>query len=288
VGQALIKSLANSGDEIVRLVRNEPSFGEGEVEWHPNKGLIDSEHLNNLDAVVHLAGESIASGRWTDERKQRIRDSRVKGTELLSKSLARLAQPPSTFVCASAIGYYGDRGDEILTEQSSPGADFLAQVCIDWEKATAAAAEKGMRVVSTRFGIILASHGGALAQMLTPFRLGAGGRIGSGKQWMSWIALDDVVTALRFVLRNKSIAGPVNFVAPSPVSNAEFTKSLGHALSRPTFFPIPAFSVRLAFGEMADALLLASLRVKPAVLNAAGYSFEFSELKDALSHLLRK
>jgi uncharacterized protein (TIGR01777 family) len=287
VGQALVKSLTKDGDQVVRLVRKEPAFGEAEVEWHPHQGLIDSEHLKNLDAVVHLAGESIASGRWTEEKKKQIRESRVSGTELLSKSLARLPQPPATFVCASAIGFYGDRGDEVLTEQSSPGSNFLARVCLDWERATSAAAEKGIRVVSARFGIILDAQGGALAQMLPPFRLGAGGRIGGGKQWMSWIALDDVVGALRFVLGNKSVAGPVNFVAPNPVTNSEFTKTLGHALSRPTFFPIPAFGVRLAFGEM-GSLLLASQRVTPTILQTAGYSFEFSELKNALSHLLKR
>jgi uncharacterized protein (TIGR01777 family) len=287
VGQALVKSLIKSGDEVVRLVRKEPAFGEVEVEWHPNQGLIDSEQLKNLDAVVHLAGEGIASGRWTEDKKKQIRESRVSGTELLSKSLAGLPDPPATFVCASAIGFYGDRGDEILTEESSPGSDFLARVCVDWEKATTPAAEKGIRVVSARFGIILDAQGGALAQMLPPFRLGAGGRIASGKQWMSWIALDDVVGALRFVLGNKLVVGPVNFVAPNPVTNTDFTKTLGHALSRPTFFPIPAFGVRLAFGEMAS-LLLGSQRVTPTILQTAGYSFEFTELKNALSHILKR
>jgi uncharacterized protein len=288
VGQALVRSLTNAGEEIVRLVRGEANPGKAEVEWHPNQGLIDSEHLNDLDAVVHLAGESIASGRWSEEKKQQIRESRVNGTELLSKSLARLPRPPASLVCASAIGYYGDRGDEVLTEQSTAGRGFLAQVCVEWEKATTPAAEKGIRVVSARFGIILDKKGGALAKMLPPFRLGAGGRIGDGKQWMSWIELDDVVGGLRFVLTNSSVAGPVNFVAPNPVTNAEFTKTLGYALSRPTFLPIPAFGVRMAFGEMADALLLASQRVKPVVLNTTGYSFEFSELKAALAHALKK
>ena len=287
VGRTLIQSLTGEGHEVIRLVRRERSFGSPEVEWHPNQGLIDDEHLEGLDAVVHLAGESIGSGRWTAEKKQKIRDSRVKGTELLSGSLARLSRPPATFVCASAIGYYGNRGDEVLTEQSEPGNDFLAEVCVEWEKATASAAEKGIRTVTARFGIILAADGGALAKMLLPFRMGIGGRIGSGKQWMSWIALDDVVQGIRFALATETVRGPVNFVAPGPVTNSEFTKTLGRILSRPTFFPIPAFGVRLAFGEMADALLLSSQRVQPRQLLDSGYSFNFRQLEGALRHALQ-
>jgi hypothetical protein len=286
VGRALVRSLTAEGHEVIRLVRRERSFGSPEVEWHPNQGLIDAEHLEGFDAVVHLAGESIASGRWTAEKKQKIRDSRVKGTELLSRSLARLSRPPATFVCASAIGYYGSRGDEMLTEQSAPGSDFLAEVCVEWEKATASAAEKGIRVVNTRFGIILAADGGALAKMLPPFRMGIGGRIGSGKQWMSWIALDDVVEGIRFGLATETVRGPVNFVAPEPVTNSVFTKTLGRVLSRPTFFPIPAFGVRLAFGEMADALLLSSQHVQPQKLLDSGYSFNFRQLEGTLRHAL--
>jgi uncharacterized protein (TIGR01777 family) len=257
------------------------------VEWHPNQGKITTDKLNGFDAVIHLAGESIASGRWTDEKKQKIRDSRVHGTELLSTALTQIARPPAVFVSASAIGFYGDRGDELLTEQSSPGTDFLADVCVQWEKATEPAAQKGIRTVRTRLGIVLDKGGGALAKMLPPFRMGIGGKIGSGKQWMSWIALDDVVRALEFVIERETIIGPVNFVAPNPVTNATFTSHLGSVLGRPTFLPVPAFGARLAFGEMADALLLSSQRVEPAQLEKNQFRFQRSNLSDALSHILK-
>jgi hypothetical protein len=288
VGRALSKSLTNDGHEVVRLVRHNRSLGSLEIEWDPNKGRIDAEHLEGHDVVVHLAGESIAGGRWTSEKKRAIRDSRVKGTLLLSESLARLSRPPSVFLSASAIGYYGDRGDELLTETSAPGNDFLAQVCIEWENATRPAVEKGIRTVHTRFGIILDAEGGALAKMLTPFRMGIGGRVGNGKQWMSWIALDDVVKGLRFVMEDASTRGPVNFVSPNPVTNAEFTKTLGRVLSRPTLFPVPVFGARLAFGEMADALLLSSQRVEAGVLKLEGYQFKWTILEPALRHILRQ
>jgi uncharacterized protein (TIGR01777 family) len=236
--------------------------------------------------VVHLAGESIASGRWTDSKKRAIRESRVKGTSLLSDALARLSRPPSVFISASAIGFYGNRGDELLTEQSVPGEDFLSTVCVEWENATKHAMEKGIRTVHARFGVILDANGGALGQMLTPFRMGIGGRVGSGKQWMSWIALDDVVNGLKFLIADKAVQGPVNFVAPNPVTNAEFTKTLGRVLSRPTLFPVPAFGARLAFGELADALLLSSQRVEPSVLEDNGFLFSWPTLEPALRHLL--
>jgi uncharacterized protein (TIGR01777 family) len=287
VGKALISSLSSDGHEIVRLVRGTPS-GPAEVEWHPNEGRIDAANLEGFDAVVHLAGESIASGRWTDEKKRAIRDSRVKGTALLSEALARLSRPPAVFLSASAIGYYGDRGDEVLTEKSAPGKDFLASVCVEWENATRAAIEKGIRTVHTRFGIILDAEEGALGKMLTPFRMGIGGRVGHGKQWMSWIAIEDVVNGLRFVIEDKTTSGPINFVAPNAVRNAEFTKSLGHVLSKPTLFPVPAFGVRLAFGEMGDALLLSSQRVEPRVLREKGFVFRWARLDEALRHLLAR
>lgn len=285
VGKALIRSLSADGHEIARLVRGKPSGG-GEIEWHPNEGRIDASALEGLDAVVHLAGESIASGRWTDEKKRAIRDSRVKGTALLSNALARLSRPPSVFVSASAIGYYGDRRDEVLTEKSLPGNDFLAEVCVEWEKATRPGIEKGIRTVHARFGIILDANEGALAKMLTPFRMGIGGRIGNGKQWMSWIAIEDVVNGLISVIGDQSLSGPVNFVAPNAVTNAEFTKTLGRVLSKPTLFPVPVFGVRLAFGEMADALLLSSQRVKPAVLEKMGFKFTQPSLESALRNIL--
>lgn len=288
VGKALINSLTTDGHEVLRLVRRARTFGALEVEWHPNQGQIDAEHLEGLDVVVHLAGESIASGRWTDDKKRAICESRVKGTSLLSEALARLSRPPSVFLSASATGYYGNRGDELLTEQSAPGDDFLSSVCIEWEQATKPAIEKGIRTIQTRFGVILDTDGGALAQMLTPFRMGIGGRVGTGKQWMSWIALDDVVNGLKFLIADKPVQGPVNFVAPNPVTNAEFTKTLGRVLARPTWFPVPAFGARLAFGELADALLLSSQRVEPGILEDKGFLFSWPTLEPALRHLLDK
>jgi uncharacterized protein (TIGR01777 family) len=285
VGTALVKSLEAEGHEIFRLVRHAPG-SDSEIEWSPDRYSIALARLEGFDAVVHLAGENIASGRWDEEKKRKIRESRVKGTKLLSDALANLARSPKTLISASAVGYYGNRGDELLTETSSPGDDFLAGVCVEWENATAHAAEKGIRVVNTRFGVILDSEGGALAKMLTPFRMGLGGKIGSGKQWMSWIALDDVVGAIRLALTKETLRGPVNFVAPHPVPNAEFTKALGKALSRPTLFPIPAFGARLVFGEMADALLLSSQRVDAKRLKEAGYQFLFPQLEGALKHVL--
>ena len=286
VGSVLTRSLETQGHEVFRLVRYLPG-SESEVEWNPDRYSIAIARLEGFDAVVHLAGEGIAEGRWTEEKKQRIRDSRVKGTKLLSDALANLERPPKSLICASAIGYYGNRGDEQLTEESPPGDDFLANVCVEWEQTTQEAADKGIRVVNARFGIILSKDGGALAKMLTPFRLGIGGRVGSGKQWMSWIALDDVIGAIEYALANESLRGPVNYVAPNPVRNSEFTKTLGKVLSRPTLFPIPEFGVRLAFGEMADALLLSSQRVDPQRLIKAGFQFQYTQLESALNHVLK-
>jgi uncharacterized protein (TIGR01777 family) len=287
VGKALITELTKDGHQIVSLVRHKTD-ANSEIEWHPNQGSIDSERLSGFDVVIHLAGESIASGRWTDEKKRKIRESRVNGTTLLSEALARSSKPPHTFISASAIGYYGNRGDELLTETSAAGNDFLAEVCVAWERATGAAEAKGIRTVHARFGIILDQDGGALAKMLTPFRMGVGGRIGDGKQWMSWIALADVITGLKLVVDNTSISGPVNFVAPNPVTNGEFTSTLGDVLSRPTLFPMPSFAARLAFGEMADALLLSSAKVEPKRLKESGYRFEFEKLQTALERILEK
>ena len=287
VGTALIKSLEAEGHEIFRLVRHAPT-SKTEVEWSPDRYSIALARIEGFDAVVNLAGESIAEGRWTDEKKRRIRESRVKGTKLLGDALANLTVPPKTLVCASAIGYYGNRGDELLTEASAPGDDFLAKVCAEWEQATALAAEKGIRVVNARFGVILDNNGGALKKMLPPFRMGVGGQIGSGKQWMSWIALDDVIGGIKFALANESVRGPVNFVAPNPVTNAEFTKTLGKVLARPTIFPIPAFAIKLMFGEMGEALLLGSQRVAPARLVGGGFEFSYPQLEAALGHILTK
>lgn len=286
VGKALTHSFTDDGHEVVRLVRRERNFGAPEVEWHPDQGRIDAAHLEGIDAVVHLAGDNIAAGRWTTQKKRIIRESRVQGTSLLSDTLANLSRPPSVFISASAIGFYGNRGDESLTEESAPGSDFLAKVCIDWEAATKSAAEKGIRTAHARFGVILDAHEGALAKMLPPFRVGIGGKVGDGKQWMSWIALSDVIAGLRFLVEDKSIDGPVNFVAPNPVTNAEFTSTLGRVVSRPTILPMPAFVARLAFGEMADALLLSSQRVDPAVLEDKGFLFTWPTLEPALRHIL--
>jgi uncharacterized protein (TIGR01777 family) len=241
-----------------------------------------------LDAVIHLAGEPIAEGRWTEEKKRRIRESRVQGTRVLSEALAGLKHKPSVLLSASAIGYYGARGSEILTEESAPGDDFLAKVCREWEEATEPAARAGIRAAQMRFGVILSSKGGALVKMLTPFKLGLGGRLGSGEQYMSWIALDDVVGVVDYLLEKDEMSGPVNTVAPNPVTNKDFTKALGHALSRPTLFPVPKFAIRLAFGEVADVALLASQRVEPVRLKASGYVFKYPELKSALVQILKE
>jgi uncharacterized protein (TIGR01777 family) len=286
VGKALTHSLTDDGHEVVRLVRRERNFGSPEIEWYPDQGRIDATHVEGINAVVHLAGDNIAAGRWTTQKKQIIRESRVQGTSLLSNTLASLSRPPSVFISASAIGFYGNRGDESLSEESPPGNDFLAKVCVDWEAATKSAVEKGIRTVHARFGVILDAREGALAKMLPPFRVGIGGKVGDGKQWMSWIALSDVIGGLKFLLEDKSIAGPVNFVAPNPVTNAEFTSTLGRVLSRPTIFPMPAFAARLAFGEMADALLLSSQRVDPSVLEDNGFMFSWPTLEPALKHIL--
>jgi uncharacterized protein (TIGR01777 family) len=276
VGSALVAALEGAGHPVVRLVRRTPAASEIR---------LDSGAPEGFDAVVHLAGESIA-GRWTAAKKAAIRDSRVQGTSTLAAALARTGRPPKVMVCASAIGIYGDRDDEVLREESAPGSDFLAEVSQQWEAATEPAARAGIRVVSLRFGVVLSPRGGALARMLSPFRMGAGGRIGSGQQWMSWITLDDVVGLIQHALATESLRGPVNSVAPNPVTNAQFTHALGQALHRPTVFPLPAFMVRLMFGEMGEALLLGSQRVDCGKLVASGFRFRHPELKPALEAIL--
>lgn len=290
VGSALIRSLLSEGHNVTRLVRGGAQAfsapGTKAVHWEPAKGNIDANELEGHDAVVHLAGESVADGRWSDEKKRRIRESRVVGTRLLAETLAKLKDKPKVLVSASAIGFYGDRGDEMLKEESASGEDFLSEVCREWEKATLAASQAGIRVVHVRIGIVLSADGGALSKMLTPFKLGVGGKVGSGKQYMSWITLDDLVGVIKLALVDESLHGPVNAVAPNAVTNEEFTKALGSALGRPTIFSVPAFAARLAFGEMADALLLSSTRVEPARLKEAGYEFKNAELEGALRHVL--
>lgn len=286
LGSAFVSSLSAGGHRVIPLVRREVRPGEDALRWDPVSGAIASPGSAIADAVVHLAGESIAGGRWTAAKKQRIRESRVDATRRLTDTLTRLAKPPAVLVCASAIGYYGHRGDEVLTEESRPGAGFLADVGREWEAASAAAILRGIRVVTLRIGIVLSPAGGALAKMLTPFRLGLGGVIGGGAQWMSWIALDDVIGALRHALGTDALRGPVNAVAPAPVTNAEFTRTLGRVLRRPTLVPMPAFAARLALGEMADELLLSSQRVLPARLLASGFAFRYPTLEGALRHEL--
>ena len=286
VGTELAPLLESEGHETLRLVRNAPA-SEREVRWNPSAGTIDAAALEGVDAAVHLAGENLAEGRWTDEKKRRIRESRVKGTRLISETLAGLARQPEVLVSASAVGFYGSRGDEVLTEQSAAGDDFLAQVCREWEEATAAAEGARIRVVHLRFGVILSGRGGALKKMLTPFRLGVGGKLGDGRQYMSWVTLDDAVGAIEHALSDKTLSGPVNVVAPRPVTNKEFTKAMGSALSRPTFFTVPAFAARLAFGEMADATLLSSQRAEPARLQESGFVFKYPEIEGALRHVLK-
>jgi uncharacterized protein (TIGR01777 family) len=288
VGSALVPFLESKGHEVVPLVRREPAHGSSAIRWEPEVGIDEPARLEGFDAVVHLAGENISEGRWTEEKKSRIRESRVKGTRVLATALAQASARPKVFISASAIGFYGNRGDEVLTEQSASGDDFLSEVCREWELATRPAAERGVRVVNLRFGVILSKEGGALEKMLTPFRLGVGGRVGAGDQFMSWITLDDVLGAIHHALVTEALHGPVNTVAPRPVTNLEFTKTLGKVISRPTLFPAPAFALRLAFGEMADALLLASMRVEPLRLRETGFMFQYPELEGALRHLLKK
>src|SRR5437588_288813 len=280
VGSALIPRLEADGAEIIRLVRNTPRANE--VEWHPNQDEIDPAKLDGFEAVINLAGEPIAEGRCTDEKKRKIRDSRVNGTHLLSEAIAKTMQKPQAFLCASATGIYGDRGDEILVEPRESGGGFLAGVCRESETATEPASKAGVRVVNFRFGPILAREGGMMEKMLTPFKLGLGGKIGSGKQYISWVAIDDAVGAMLLALKDTSIRGPLNVVSPNPVTNEEFTKTLGEVLSRPTVMAMPAFAARLAFGEMADEMLLVSQKVMPKKLTAAGFRFEYPELAGTL------
>jgi uncharacterized protein len=290
VGSALVPSLKAGGARIARLTRHSAALShaadEELIPWNPSQA-ISPDAVSGFDAVVHLAGESIA-GRWTDEKKARIRESRIPATANLAAALAAAKGRPAVFISASAIGYYGNRGDETLTEESSAGTGFAADLAREWESATAGAMNAGIRTVEIRIGIALAASGGALAKMLPAFRLGVGGRIGNGRQWMSWVDVRDVVGAIHHVLKTGSLQGPVNLVAPRPVTNSEFTRTLAGVLSRPAIFPMPAFAARLAFGEMADELLLASQRVEPTKLTTSGYSFHFSDLRSSLENILRK
>lgn len=287
VGTALCKSLVQEGHEIVSLVRRQ-SKSPREVSWDPSAGTIETSRLAGFDAVVHLAGENIAAGRWTESLKRKIRDSRVEGTKLLAGAIAGQQDRPLVWVGASAIGYYGDRGEELLTEDSPPGKGFLADVCKEWEAAARPVCEAGVRTALLRIGVVLSTKGGALAQMLTPFRLGLGGVIGPGTQYMSWIDLADLVGVIRHALDEKACEGPLNAAAPQAVTNAQFTKAMGKVLSRPTLLPMPAFAARLAFGQMADELLLASTRVSAEKIQQAGYVFRYPAIESALRHQLER
>jgi uncharacterized protein (TIGR01777 family) len=305
VGTALVNALTRDGHTVCRLLRRETITGKGkkdqekqglagqvfDIAWDPEdpsaSSLADSQgKVDGAEAIVNLAGASIAGGRWTTERKMLLRSSRVRTTHALVAALQKANVRPKVLVSASAIGYYGSRGEEVLTEESNSGEDFLAVVSQEWEAEAVKAEALGTRVVRARFGIVLAKHGGALPQMMRPFQFGVGGKIGSGQQWMSWVTLPDVIGVIRYALENATVTGAVNVVAPQPARNAEFTRELARAMHRPAIFPAPAFALRLALGEMADALLLSSQRVMPSRLEGYGYSFEYADLPSALAAVL--
>jgi uncharacterized protein len=285
IGSQIVRQLEEAGDQTIQLTRRPPTSTVTQAQWSVEDGLVNPSRLEGAYGVIHLAGESIV-GRWTEDKKRRIRDSRVRGTRRLCEDLAALSDRPKVLVCASATGFYGDRGDEILDEGSAAGEGFLAGVCKEWEAATAPAAEAGIRVVNVRTGVVIAREGGALPNMLTPFKVGVGGKIGSGRQYWSWISLDDVVGAFVKGLNDEQIAGPLNATSPHPVTNAEFTRVLGEVLHRPTVLPLPGFAAKLVLGQMAEDLLLASARVLPRVLETQGYTFAYPELRACLEHEL--
>lgn len=287
VGTHLIPTLKAKGHEIFRLVRKMPQSPD-EIQWDAEHGFSDSERakLENFHAVVHLAGDNVASENWSEEKKRRIRESRTVGTQVLVEALKQCTNPPKILVSASAIGFYGDRGDEILTEDSARGEGFFPDVCEEWEREARKATEFGARVVNPRIGIVLSKDGGALAKMLTPFKLGLGGVVGSGKQFMSWIAIDDLIKIFHFVLENEQLEGAINATAPNPVTNEEFTKTLGKVLNRPTILPVPAFGIKLLFGEMGEKLLLEGCRAIPQKLIDSDFSFDFPDLENCLRHVL--
>jgi uncharacterized protein (TIGR01777 family) len=287
IGSALVSALEAEGHQVRPMVRREVRDREREIRWSPASRAIEASKLGSVDAVVHLAGKNVAC-RWNDAVKRDIRESRIKSTQLLAETLSGLPNKPRVLVSASAIGLYGDRNGEVLTEESPPGDGFLSEVCRDWEAATRAAWEAGIRVVQLRIGLVLSSRGGALAKMLPAFKMGGGGIVGTGKQYVSWIVLDDVVRMIQFVLEGDHVHGAINCVAPEPVTNLEFTRTLGRVLHRPTLVPMPAFALRMAFGEMADELLLSSTRVSPERIQECGFEFAYPELESALRHLLQQ
>lgn len=282
VGSELVSRLKEKGHDVYRMVRRFPPPHSTDIYWNPDLGKIDVSALEGMDAVIHLAGVNVAEARWSKTQKERIWKSRVVTTHFLCKALAGLAAPPRLLIQTSATGYYGDRGDEICTEESTQGKNFLADLCHEWERAGEVAKQKGIRVIVVRMGMVLSRQGGALRKMLRPFRLGLGGVMGSGQQWMSWILLSDLVSVFDFLLSHPLIAGFINAVTPHPVKNREFTKILGHVLQRPTLLPLPAFAVRMLFGEMGERLLLEGCRVMPQKLSEAGFGFENPFLEEAL------
>ena len=288
IGKALQSSFKEKGYEMLLGSRSERK-DERHIKWDPDTGFSaeDLQRLEGLDAVIHLAGENISGLRWTEEKKKAIRDSRVFGTRSMVETFDKLKQKPKVFISGSAIGFYGDRGSDEMTESSSAGKTFLSEISKEWEAESRRAEDMGIRTVLLRTGIVLSKDGGALATMMTPFKLGVGGVIGSGEQWMSWVSLDDVVRIINFVLENEDFRGAINVTAPNPVTNEEFTKTLGSVLYRPTFLPLPEFAVHMVFGEMGDALLLDSTRVVPKRLLDAGFEFKYPKLKDALEHAVK-
>lgn len=288
VGQALRAFLTSGGHDVRALVRGPADPASNDITWSPRDGTLEASRLEGTDAVIHLGGAGIADGRWTDERKRVIRDSRVRSTRLLCETVAGLQRPPRVFICASAVGYYGDTGHRAVDESGPAGQGFLADVCRDWEAATTPAVEAGLRVVNLRIGMVLAAAGGALAKMLTPFKLGMGGRVGDGRQYISWISRDDLVGAIHHAIFTDSLKGPVNAVSPEPVTNADFVRTLGTILHRPSAVPLPALAVKLMLGEMGEALLLTSTRVTPNQLTQAGFAFRDPDLDTALRHELGK
>lgn len=287
VGTALLSFLHAKNHEVYRLVR-QPNQSNHTIYWNPVENQLAPKSLENFEGVVHLAGENIASGPWTSQKKEKILQSRLKGTQLLSQTLATLKHPPSIFISASAMGYYGHRGDEILDEESHAGVGFLSQVAQQWEAATQPAQQAGIRVVQLRLGMILSNQGGAFPKIKRPFELGLGGRVGEGRQYISWIALADVIGIVEHILKTENLQGPVNATAPHPVTNTEFSKVLGRVFKRPTLFSVPAFAIRLILGEMGEELILSSIRVKPKRLLETGYSFQYNLLEEALHHLMQK
>lgn len=284
IGSAFVDAFMNQGHTVFRLVRSRGVLPGNEIPWDPVRGVVDLDALEGMDAVLHLAGENIAAKRWNPEQKQRLRESRVRGTEVLANALNQLRRPPHAFVCASAIGYYGDCGDQAVDESGPQGAGFLAELCRDWERAAQAVSSPEIRVVHLRLGMVLSSGGGALARLLPVFRWGLGGRLGNGRMYMSWVSLSDVLGAVQHCLANPSLHGPINITSPCPVTNLKFTRTLSGVVHRPALFPVPAWGIRLLFGEMGEALFLSGSRIMPARLLESGFVFRHTHLREALEH----